>query len=477
MRRLATRVPARIARSIMAASSVAALSLTFTPVAAQAPPPPRPDYRVTRFDENWAALRKTGTPEKLDALKFAPLNESGSFYLSLGGQLRGRSESVRNFGLASAADRDDSFELVRLLLNADVHLGPHLRLFAEGKHAMAFSRELPGGKRPLDQDEWEMQNAFGELTAGGVTARVGRQELLMGSQRLVSPLDWTNTRRTFEGARVMAHVGGLFVDGFLTRPVMVANTDFNKRDPATTFGGVSVRPFAPAARFAWELYGLVLSQDATTKLWAYAGEHDRVTLGARTTGEVGAPTLRFEVEGGYQMGTLADLDIAAWFVASDLIQSFPAARIKPTLGFGFDWASGDGDPADGTVGTFHQLYPLGHAYVGYMDLLGRQNMVEARVVATAAPTPALSTRASLHRFRRASSADAVYGVAGAVFTRSPGTERAIGTELDLTAAYKVNRHTKIDVGYGHFAPGAFMTGSTAGAVASDWGFVASTFTF
>ena len=32
-----------------------------------------------------------------------------------------------------------------------------------------------------------------------------------------------------------------------------------------------------------------------------------------------------------------------------------------------DYASGDGVPG-GDVGTFNQLYPLEHAYLGYMDL-------------------------------------------------------------------------------------------------------------
>lgn len=477
MRRLATRVPARRAGTIPTIAALLSAGLCCASLAAQtAAPPPRPDYRVTRFDENWSALRKTGTPEKLDALKFAPLNESGSAYLSLGGQIRGRSENVRNFGLSAAAGRDDSFELVRLLLNADMHLGPHVRLFAEGKHALAFGRELPGGKRPLDQDEWDLQNAFGELIVEGATLRVGRQELLIGSQRLVSPLDWTNTRRTFEGIRVTGRKGTLSLDGFLTRPVTVANTDFNKRDSATTFSGFSVRPFAAAPRFSWELYGLILAQDAPG-LWGFTGEQDRVTFGARTTGEAGSPTLRFEVEAAYQTGAIAEHEISAWFVASDLIKSFPAAKAKPSLGIGFDVASGDGDPTDDVVGTFHQLYPLGHAYLGYMDLLGRQNMIEARVVTTVAPTRALSGRAALHRFLRASTADAVYGVTGAISSAGPGMARAVGTELDLTAAYKVDRHAKIDVGYGHFDPGAFLEGGAAGAASSDWAFVSTTLTF
>jgi hypothetical protein len=35
--------------------------------------------------------------------------------------------------------------------------------------------------------------------------RVGRQELLYGSQRLISTLDWANTRRTFQGENLLAH--------------------------------------------------------------------------------------------------------------------------------------------------------------------------------------------------------------------------------------------------------------------------------
>ena len=30
-----------------------------------------------------------------------------------------------------------------------------------------------------------------------VTLRGGRQDLLFGAQRLIGPLDWSNTRRTF----------------------------------------------------------------------------------------------------------------------------------------------------------------------------------------------------------------------------------------------------------------------------------------
>jgi hypothetical protein len=466
----------------MSVGTLLALAVVL-PLLAQTPAaPPRPAFQVVRFNENWAVLRQGTTPARLDRLKYVPLSAGGSSWLSLGGQLRARSEVVSDFLLVDSPLNDDAFELVRLLLHADVHAGPYLRAFVEGKHALAFDRALPGGRRPLDHDELELQNAFVELSccgarAVGLTARVGRQELLLGSQRLLSPLDWTNTRRTFEGVRLTARLKSLAVDGFVTRPVLVDTMEFNERDAVTAFWGVALRPATPAAAFAWELYGLALAYDGPAPLWGYTGAHDRFTLGARVTGALSSPLTRFDLEGGWQTGSLGASDVAAWFVASDLTRSFPNTPLKPTATVGFDYASGDADRADGMVGTFHQLYPLGHAYAGYMDLLGRQNLIEARAVLTAAPIAPVSLRASVNRFLRADLGDAAYNVGGGVLRPALGTERAIGTEMDLTSTWQLNRHTRIELGYGHFWPGAFLTGSAAGAVGSDWGYASTAFTF
>jgi hypothetical protein len=42
----------------------------------------------------------------------------------------------------------------------------------------------------------------------------------------------------------------------------------------------------------------------------------------------------------------------------------------------FDYASGDGRPG-GTVGTYDQLYPSSHRFLGYIDYIGRQNILSA----------------------------------------------------------------------------------------------------
>ena len=82
-------------------------------------------------------------------------------------------------------------------------LGRHLRVFVEGRSSLAWDRSLPGGRRASDVDTVDIWNTFVEMRfepgAYEVEVRAGRQELLFGGQRLVSPINWSNTRRIFDG--------------------------------------------------------------------------------------------------------------------------------------------------------------------------------------------------------------------------------------------------------------------------------------
>src|SRR5262249_18265316 len=54
--------------------------------------------------------------------------------------------------------------------------------------------------------------------------------------------------------------------------------------------------------------------------------------------------------------------------------TFPVKDLSPRAYFEFDYASGD-KKRGGSVGTFNQLYPNGHAFLGYIDYIGRQNII------------------------------------------------------------------------------------------------------
>ena len=113
---------------------------------------------VLRQNENWSALADhdpSQTGDAFDPIKYVPLSADGAVWAGFGGQVRQRFESWNNFGFG--AGNDDNFLLTRLRLHADLHVGDHLRFFAETKSALSTDRALPGGNRLLERDAVDMQ--------------------------------------------------------------------------------------------------------------------------------------------------------------------------------------------------------------------------------------------------------------------------------------------------------------------------------
>lgn len=165
-----------------------------------------PAFRLLRQDENWSNLKDAdpSTVPWLDRLHRLASNERGDVWLGIGGSLRYRFESWRDFdfGAVGTAKADDSFSLLRALLHADLHLGTGARVFVEGRTSQVANRDLPGGTRPADADSLDLNQGFVELSteaADGLQLRAGRQSFAFGKQRLVSPLPWLNNWRTWDG--------------------------------------------------------------------------------------------------------------------------------------------------------------------------------------------------------------------------------------------------------------------------------------
>jgi len=142
----------------------------------------------------------------------------------------------------------------------------------------------------------------------------------------------------------------------------------------------------------------------------------------------------------------------------------------------FDYASGDGKPG-GRVGTFNQLQPSAHSFLGYMDFIGRQNIVSPLAGVALKPVRDLTLSLQQYFFWRASDRDAVYGTSGAVFRPGTGTRASyIGAEMDLLATYDVTRHLQLYAGYSHFFPGEFIR-KTGPSRDSDFLYSAIQYTF
>jgi len=445
----------------------------------------RPAYQILRFNEDWSVLKgvdRSRTGDFWDRIKFIPITGDQDVWLSLGGQARERYEYFHQylFGTEGGKEHSDGYLLSRYRLSADLHITQYFRVFAEGKSSLSTDRELLGGRSNAFVDTIDLQNGFADVMIpfghqASVTLRGGRQELLFGAQRLVGPSDFTNVRRTFDGGEAIVRFRDWTITPFWADFVPVEKYDFNEATSAhKLFGVYGTGPlqFLPVNI---DLYWLGVSNKGAS-FNGTAGREGRHTFGGRTWGKIGKTGLDFEVEGAGQFGTIGGHDIAAWMLTTILGYSPPITNLSPRIYFEFDYASGDNRPG-GDVGTYNQLYPTGHSFLGYIDYIGRQNIVSPSTGLTMSPIRNLLLSLQQYFFWRESDHDALYNKSGGVLR--PGnttTERYVGAETDFYATYNFNRHILAYGGYSHFVTGDFIE-ETGPDKDSDFFYTAIQYTF
>ena len=459
-------------------ASIADDSSTSEDVSAKRPPPP---YVFLRQNEDWSLLAEVARAEltdPLDRIKYVPLSRDRPLcWVSFGGSARLRVETWSGFAFGTPAVDDDTFALSRVLAHGDFHFGSRARLFVQGKSALATSRDLPGGTRTIDVDSLDLQQGFVDVTASqgdgrGVVIRVGRQGLQYGKQRLVSPLPWGNTLRAWDGASVLVKRKSWTIDAYWTRPVLVDKHDPNGADNGSEFFGTYA---ARSGRWSSDLYLLGLDRDQSSYNGT-VGSEKRYTAGFRAETPTGVKGPRLEVEAAYQFGDVGSAQVSAWMLAVQGVWAMGAKSAAPSLTIALDLASGDRSPG-GDVETFNQLFPLGHAYLGITDFVGRQNIAALKAGITLRPRAKLSLVIASHVFRRYSTADALYHAGGQVlFPGDAGASRDVGVELDAVVVYRLSRHLLADVGYAHFFAGEFVK-QAGGNHDTDFGYVQGRFVF
>ncbi len=397
---------------------------------AQAPPPKapsteRPAYHDRRFEEDWSVLRDhTLEPsDPFDRIKFMPLTESGGAWLTLSGQVRERQEGVHDFQFGSSTPSEsDGYLLSRIRLGVDLHAGAHVRVFAEAKSALSTRRTLTGGSSATYVDELDLQNGFVDLTApvgkARVTLRVGRQELLFGAQRLVGPSDYLNVRRTFQGVSAIVSAGPWTVTPFWTELVVVQQHKFNEASPGRKFYGAYASRPAGAGSTA-ELYWLG-ANNSSASFNGTSGLERRQTLGGRIWRNSETGRRDFDIEAAGQFGSVDGESVRASMVSLNGGYTF-TSKLTPRPFATFDFASGDGTPG-GHVGTFNQLFPTNHTFLGNTDYVGRQNIISPSVGVDLHPTPKLIVTLTQYAFWRASVHDALYDSSAALLRAGTGTD-------------------------------------------------------
>lgn len=430
---------------------------------------PKP-YRDAFFNNDFSYLDAPGyvSHDPFDALK--RIEAAPGTLLDLGGECRLRYHGEDNLRLDG---RDNDYMLQRTRLYADVRHEDWLRFYGELiDSTIAFNRLPP---RASEEDRADVLNLFvdarlGQAGAGALWARVGRQELDYGNQRLVAAAEWANDRITFDGVKLFwKDDKGWDVDAFWTRPVPFARIgdgaeqNFRPADPTEQFMGLYA-VYHGLKDQTVDLYFLRLERDRP----AARGDpplvrFDANTLGGRWQGRRG--DWLWEAEGGFQLGRFAGDGQAAGFSVTGVGYQWKRLLWAPTAWLYYDWASGDADPADGRRGTFNQFFAQTHRFLGEADIVGRQNVEDLNFLLTAKPHDRLTLIAEGHLFRLAQARDALYSNGGTAVRFDPtGAAGAdLGRELDFTARARLNLHAELLVTYGHFFAGRFLARTGVGA--------------
>lgn len=426
------------------------------------PPSQGPDFRKTafknlRFDEDWRWLGEPGASTDHDWPEAKHIDVGDGWSLSVGGQARSRTQFETNRSLTGADPNRNSFHLWRARLHADLRHTSGWRVFVEALDARIRGESRP--PIPIDRNDADLHNAFVEYsTDGGTTWRLGRFELQQGNQRLVSPLDWGNTRRRFEGGLVnFDHGDGSSTEVFVTKPMIVRPEDTDDDDRSRIFSGVYHSRPALGDRVDVFAYQLRERDDLfTSEEGGPSGDRDLYTLGARYYGKEGDTD--YELWYAQQFGDQAGDQIDAFAASARVGHTFSELDGKPRLGLDVDHATGDDDPTDGRIGTFDQLFPLGHAWLGHFDLVARQNITAVSPSITYDLDERTKMRAAFHRYRLAEAADAFYNAGGVPTFADPTGDagRDAGDELNLTLVHRpefLGPHGHVLLGWAHFMPG------------------------
>lgn len=433
---------------------------------ASATPAIPPSFKSLRYEEDYEFLRAIPPDERgWNSLKFIGLTGDGDSYLSLGGEVRQRYEYYDNAQWGQGPQDDDGYLLQRYMLHLDAHVGPHFRAFAQIRTARESGRS--GGPRSTDEDETDIAQIFAEFkvpidraTPGFV--RLGRQELSLGSGRLVSVREGPNLRRSFDGLRLCIPDDNARVDFLIMQAVDVHRGTFNDRgDPGHKLWGIySVRPFRLPKGAKLDLYYLGRSRGGI-RYDQGIGKETRHSLGARWS--VASHGWDYNSEFVVQFGRFAEGDITAWTVATDTGYTFASAPMRPRLGLKADIASGDRDPSHPGLQTFNALFPNG-SYFSESGLIGPANIFDLHPSASLKVSPTLTLSVDWNFFWRESRQDGVYGTT-TTLVRSAGSSNArhIGDQVSTTLTWQPNRHWTVTACGAYFITGAFLrdTGPSA----------------
>jgi hypothetical protein len=372
---------------------------------------------------------------------------------SFGGEIR---EQLRyfhniNFGLVSPGVSPNDFYLQqRYMLHADVRLNRFLRLFTQMNSCHVTGKNIVSPQ--TERDDLGIMQAFVELTlehTAQVQVRLGRQEIMLGQERMLGLREGPTVRQAFNGARMIVEMPAFTGTLLLVQPVYYnfGVFDNTRREQEYIFAAYGSVPLSKTVLL--DVYYFALGfQNAN-----YANEiADEVRHATGLRLSRGKGPFTFDAEFTWQFGQFGHQDIRAWQLSSFFAYRWQGPRWHPRILIREALYSGDRKAHDGMINTFrpastkspvHDLNQIGSANLALISpelevVLSEQLAITLRYLTTA----------------RLSGNDGLYPPDGRIMVRPtdrPGEElgKSIFHGFTAECLYRPNKHITVLV-YGGF---------------------------
>jgi Alginate export len=417
--------------------------------------------------EDWSFLRNPSLRvDPYDRLKFIPLNDSKTNYVTFG--LESRTEfqylSNNNWG---AGPQNPGVVLERLMPDIDLRLGDHARVFV----TLGFDEFTGKYPRPgIDKDIVDGHEGFVEFGSNlhdphpGWDLIVGRQEVVLGTGRLLDDNEGVNVRSAFDAVRIGYDKPKGRIDLIAAKPVEINPGAWDDiPNPAITLWGLYASNVRWSSQFMTDVYFLDYDAKSATYGNQTAREQRRMVGGRyfnRLPGEPPRAGFDYNVETGFQWGTFGNREIRAWGAGGNFGWTLPGPVWRMRFGLQTDAISGDnGQP--GTLGTLNAFFPRGAYFGPKFALIGPANLLSVQPQFVFHPFLNVTGEFCWIWFWRESTKDALYSFENVPLRPANlSSARFVGSQPNLEIRWAISEHFLAAMNVAGFVTGEFLKQSS-----------------
>lgn len=426
-------------------------------------------------------------------------------------------DNAFDFNDSATTTNDDTLVLTRLRLGAKYKVSDTLSFYAQLQDAREFDSKRPNvpyANAAEGDDIADVRQLYfdiGDPRDNLVTARIGRQMMAYGDERLIGGFEWNNLARTFDAAKVTLNLADIrtTVDAFVgsvvqskTRKVGDEHDfDFNTSDAHDIFAGAYLTNKGAIPNQISELYLLYRGKTRNGPIYRPNTQSSGATgvapwdipekiftLGFRAASVSPAKLKGFDytVEGALQWGkarpglSAAVSEVPDWYDHSayafhaETGYTWDKSPLAPRVGIEYNVASGDTDPTDTRNEGFLNLFHTNHKFFGFMDAMGWKNMRSVAITGKLKPLYWMDhslkksiLRLDCHWLALKTTQDLWYRANAITPVINPATSmraslpRDVGVELDATWTWSPSPPYAFLVGYSKFLTGDYLPAARA----------------